>query len=229
MDKNLKDYREKELKYYAIGNALVITLLTGVIRSIYNNLDDTSIDVLIEIGKELMVSCILSSVLYVYLFLLDAIVPGDCKDKICMLCRKLPGETIFDDIRNGRIKDNRFTIQQFEEKYKAVFDELDKLELKNKYCLSNSTWYGIYKVWEFSPMVFVSNRDYLLCRDLCVATLWISIIYLALVLFSIIPFSCNVIITLLIEMILTNVAMRSKQKRFAVNVIATDIKKVKAN
>lgn len=226
MDKNLKDYRDKELKYYVIGNALIIMLLTGSLKSIYTVIDSSSSNTLLEICKELLSASIISSVLYVYVFLLDAIIPGEYKDKICMLGRKLPGETIFEDIVNEGIKDIRFTKQEVEKRYRDIYAKLND-QCCDTYQVSNSLWYKIYKSWEFEPVIFISNRDYLLCRDLCVSTLWVGIIYIVLVSFSVISFSWEVIIALIAELILTNIAMRGKQKRFAVNVIATDIKKEK--
>ena len=40
MDNNLKDYREKELKNYVIGNALIIIVLLGI----FNTLLDVKMD-----------------------------------------------------------------------------------------------------------------------------------------------------------------------------------------
>lgn len=47
--------------------------------------------------------------------------------------------------------------------------------------------------------------------------------YSVLCIFSIIAFNCNIVAVLIIELIVTNIAMRGKQRRFVYNVIATDI------
>lgn len=227
MDKNIKDYREKELKYYVIGNAFIILSLTGALNGLTTNMPGVSYVALPEIGKMLISAGVFTSVLYVYVFIFDAMIPSDWKDDMCNLGYSLPGETIFEDILNEKIKDKRFTKKSVGEKYKDIYEKLEKLTINQKKEVSNEAWYKLYRSYEFEPRIFVSHRDYLLCRDICVATVWVGIVYITLVVFSFVHYTCQVLIFLLVELILTNIATRKKQWIFARNVIATDVQSPK--
>lgn len=223
MDNNLKDYREKELKNFVIGNVFLIMVLTGVLDTLFVTVNNDANGVLLEIGKEILSAGILSSILYSFVFIFDAVISGNWKDNICNLCRPFPGEVIFDDIKHAKFHDKRFTKEDALTKYGDVYEQLEELTGKLRKEKSNSIWYGIYRKYENVTKVFIANRDYLLCRDLCVATIWITIMYLLLCSFSVINFSFQILGVLFVEWILTNIAMRSKQKRLAYNVIATDV------
>jgi hypothetical protein len=224
MDNNLKDYREKELKSYVIGNALIIMTLSGIFNTLlsFTESAENANNMLSTFGAELISAGIISSILYIYVFILDAIIPGNWKDTICSLYRPLPGELIFEEIKD-KIKDKRFTKEDALQKYANIYEKLNSLSEKEKREVSNSSWYSIYRKYENVTKIFISNRDYLLCRDLCVSTLWIGIIYFMLCKLSIIIFNRNIVVILLIELVATNIAMRGKQKRLVYNVIATDI------
>lgn len=224
MNNNLKDYREKELKNYVIGNALIILALSGTFDALLNltELYGATNDVLTKFGTELISAGILSSILYTYVFIIDAIIPGNWKDSICNLCSTLPGEVIFDEMKK-EVTDKRFTQEEVLMKYAGVYEKLKDLSGKKRYTVSNSEWYAVYREHEDDSKVFNSHRDYLLCRDFCVSTMWIGLIYFVLCGFSLIAFDCKLVAMLVIELITTNIAMRSKQKRFAYNVIAADI------
>lgn len=223
MDNNLKDYREKELKNFVIGNIFLIMVLTGVLDTLFGAVQNDTNGVLLEVGKEILAAGILSSILYSFVFIFDAVISGNWKDNICNLCRALPGEVIFDDIKHAKFHDKRFTREEVLAKYGDVYEQLEGLTGKLRKEKSNSIWYGIYRKHENVAKVFISNRDYRLCRDLCVVTIWIAIMYLFLCIFSVINFSFQILEILFVEWLLTNIAMRGKQKRLAYNVIATDI------
>lgn len=224
MDNNLKSYREKELKNYVIGNVLIILTLSGTFDTLlhWTEANENINNLISTLGAEIISAGIISSILYTYVFIFDAIIPGNWKDKICNVCRPLPGELIFEEMRR-KVKDKRFTQEEALQKYANIYDKLDAVSGQLKQKNSNSAWYAIYRKYENETKIFISNRDYLLCRDLCVSTLWIGIMYFVLCIFLVIPFNCNIIAILIIELIATNVAMRGKQKRLAYNVIATDI------
>lgn len=224
MDNNLKNYREKELKNYVIGNALIILVLSGTFDTLLNlaGLNGITDDAFSKLGAELISGGILISILYTYVFIFDAIIPGTWKDAICNLGKVLPGEVIFDEMKN-EVRDKRFTQEEALRKYACVYAKLENLTGEERLETSNSEWYAVYREHEDETKVFISNRDYLLCRDLCVSTLWIGLIYFLLCRFSIVTFNCKVLSVLVIELIATNIAAGNKQKRFAYNVIATDI------
>ena len=108
-------------------------------------------------------------------------------------------------------------------KYANIYEIIDNLIGKEKRKASNDAWYSIYLKYENKTKIFISQRDYLLCRDLCISTLYIGLLYFVLWAFSIVAFDYRIVILLIVELIATNFAMRGKQKRFAYNVIAMDI------
>ena len=223
MDNNLKDYREKELKNYVIGNALIIIVLLGIFNTLLDvKMDESTNNILLTLSSEIISAGIFSSILYTYVFILDAIIPGNWKDSICNLCRPLPGEIIFEEIRE-KANDKRFTKEKALQKYANIYEIIDNLIGKEKRKASNDAWYSIYLKYENKTKKFISQRDYLLCRDLCISTLYIGLLYFVLWAFSIVAFDYRIVILLIVELIATNFAMRGKQKRFAYNVIAMDI------
>ena len=73
-------------------------------------------------------------------------------------------------------------------------------------------------------MVLVSNRDYLLCRDMTVSTVVIFVLYFVMVfLFGVFEFKFESLLYLLLIFILTNWATRQKGKRYVNNVIVCDL------
>lgn len=223
MDNNLKDYREKELKNYVIGNALIIIVLLGIFNTLFDvKMDESTNNILLTLSSEIISAGIFSSILYTYVFILDAIIPGNWKDSICNLRRPLPGEIIFEEIRE-KANDKRFTKEKALKKYANIYEIIDNLIGKEKRKASNDAWYSIYLKYENKAKIFISQRDYLLCRDLCISTLYIGLLYFVLWAFSIVAFDYRIVILLIVELIATNFAMRGKQKRFAYNVIAMDI------
>ena len=73
-------------------------------------------------------------------------------------------------------------------------------------------------------MVFVSNRDYLLCRDMTVSTVVIFILYFVMVFsFHVFEFKIESVLYLLLIFIITNWATRQKGKRYVNNVIVCDL------
>lgn len=219
MEKDIKDYREKELKSYVIGNIILALIGVGFIDSIVT-----------AIGKEdfwnaggvIVSSGIVSSLTYIYTYIVDALVPGDAKNTIIWWKSGVPGNRVFSQIKQNN-KDKRFTAQEVLEKYAAVYKSIEEAEKSEKKSVENSAWYGAYQRNEKSAQVFVSNRDWLLCRDMCVMTLWI--IAGCLLMFWLLKkaLPCWLVAVLVTELIGTWGAARVKSKRFVYNVIAKDV------
>ena len=139
MDNNLKDYREKELKNYVIGNALIIIVLLGIFNTLLDvKMDESTNNILLTLSSEIISAGIFSSILYTYVFILDAIIPGNWKDSICNLCRPLPGEIIFEEIRE-KANDKRFTKEKALQKYANIYEIIDNLIGKEKRKASSNT------------------------------------------------------------------------------------------
>ena len=92
-------------------------------------MDESTNNILLTLSSEIISAGIFSSILYTYVFILDAIIPGNWKDSICNLCRPLPGEIIFEEIRE-KANDKRFTKEKALQKYANIYERItDKLNI----------------------------------------------------------------------------------------------------
>ena len=217
---NLKDYRENELKQYVIANALVFLLVHGFID--FANTENIK---LLQGIVSLLGTTLLASIIYIFTILFDSVIDDKIKNKIVNLYfMKLPGEYIFTEIKNKN-KDIRFTTDMALQKYSHIYSAIPiNLDERKKY--ANSQWYKIYNQYREAPMVFMSNRNYLLMRDMYVSTMVILVLYfISCFFFKWLTYEKLFIIYLLGVLIITNVATHIKAKRFVYNVIALDISK----
>lgn len=225
MEKDIKDYREKELKSFAIGNILLILIGSGLLSRIMTITDDTNAWTVIN---TVLASAVFSSVIYIFVFLADSLVPGNIKDKIIWFRSGKPGEHIFTDI-DTNLKDDRFTIEQAKKQFENVYKIINGKDKNSKEVrdFQNSAWYRIYIIHENHAQVSVSQRDFLLCRDMCIMTPLILLGYLCLQWYRHQGISCLIVGVLIAEFIVLWFITRNKGKRFAYNVIALDITKNK--
>lgn len=213
---NIKDYREKELKMYIVANIFVLLVLSNIIDITSDSI--SWIDRLVKLVNTSLVS----SAIYMFAFLADAVFSSDIKTKLLYLIGHLPGEVIFTSLRSEN-KDLRFSTEQLLKKYKEIYAAMpeDKTE---KYRYENEQWYRIYNRYRDVAMIFVSNREYLLCRDLYISTIIIFICYTSscacLPLFS---WNARSIVYCIIMIFITNIAAHVKGQRLVVNVIAYDL------
>lgn len=228
--KNLKDYRNKELKYYAIINSLILILLSvdflsvlrigGYEAEILKNANTIWISLAMK-----FISVGLFSVLpYVFVFLMDSLISSEMKYRICYFpFGKKPGYTIFSQQREKNV-DDRFTKEQMLRKYRAIYQKIDKIRRKNeKELFENSSWYQIYEKYREDSMIFNANRDYLLCRDLCVMSYSVSALYFLLCLLGLTALKISLVAFLFLEICATGIMFRIKGKRLALNVLTLDI------
>lgn len=160
---NIKDYREKELKNYVIGNILVLLIFSGSIQSVIIWGIENSYDV----WGTIIESALLSSILYIYVFIIDAVISGDTKFNICYFGKeKMPGYTIFSDMKT-KLKDDRFSQEDVMSKYKEIYANMPETN-KRKY--ENNNWYKLYDGCKDESKIYTSHKDYLLCRDLYMVT-----------------------------------------------------------
>ena len=217
----MKDYRKDELKTYVIGNILIIVMFSGLFK-IFFSLSDGTIDII----SKLLGSALLSSILYIYVFILDSFIPSKLKDFVVYFPCGRPGDKIFEKIREKEI-DPRFTHEDAMTKYQDIYKELDLIsDRKKKHVFQNSKWYGIYQSIEENPTVILAQKDFLLNRDMCIITVVILILYVLISRISkIYPIKGGALMWMLAEILLTNIAAKGKAERFALNVIAKDIHK----
>lgn len=169
---NIKDYRDKELKLYALANIFVLIYIEKVItiEGLLNQ-NDKSTALFVTIFN----SALFLSILYIFVLLSDSLFSERIKNRMIYFWGHLPGETVFSRMKI-KVKDIRFTQQQVLEQYKSIYDNMPS-QRENKYRYENATWYTIYSRYRDNKMVYVSNRDYLVCRDMTSSTVVILILY----------------------------------------------------
>lgn len=219
MEKNIKDYLGKELKQYVLANTIIIFL--------FYNLDyhivDYDLNNVAAIWKSIVGLGAVGSAFYIYVLLLDAVYTPWMKEKCVHWCFPMPGCTVFEMIRKNQV-DKRFTSEQAQKYYVEIYEGLDKLPCNNKkYVYQNSRWYSIYDKYKNRGSVWNSNRCYLLCRDICVAT--INLLVASIVVSKI--FDINIpsgfFVYLSISYLVVAWSARAQAKRLVYNVIACDI------
>ena len=88
----------------------------------------------------------------------------------------------------------------------------------------NVEWYKLYIKYEKEDKVFSSHRDYLMLRDMTVSTIVMLILYIVMgTIGEIVPVCRKGVSYLVVMYIITNIATRSRGKRFVNNVFACDI------
>ena len=216
---NIKDYRNEELKIFVLANVLMLLCIEKVIT--WDRLIGGEAEVL-KLVLVLVDSTVLLAIWFSFVYLADALFPTNIKNKIVYLSSPLPGQTVFTRL-STQTDDERFTKEQIIEKYSDIINNFPQGK-KERLDYENSKWYSIYNLYRDKTMVLVSNRDYLLCRDMTVSTVVICILYFVMVFaFHAFEFKVESLLYLLLIFILTNWATRQKGKRYVNNVIACDI------
>lgn len=219
MDNNIKDYRDNELKSYAIGNIILILLGTGLLDKVINLSGESAIGTAIN---AVLSSAVFSSVIYIYVFLADSLVLSQWKDKIIWFRCGMPGENIFSTIKI-KCTDNRFTTEKALDVYKDIYQKMNGKSKKELKKIENSEWYKLYRKHEDKPQVYFAQRDYLLCRDMTIMTLFLLVAYICLKCYLKQKVMSILIVVFIIEFLATFFSAKNKGKRFAYNVIATDL------
>ena len=213
---NLKDYRDKELRYYLIANIGILLLLLDFFQLSHSESNMKTL----EIISNVLNLSILSSTIYVLTFIADSIFSSKLKD--FLIFNRIPGSKIFSKIQEGNY-DIRILKEDALRIYINIYNSLPEKK-KERYNYENAEWYKIYNKYREVPMIFSSNRDALLCRDIYFSTIMIIIIYLTLTIaFEIITFDYRYIIYLITMLLISNIGTRIKRARFVSNVIVHDI------
>lgn len=217
----MKDYRKEELKAYVIANIILMIWLSGILNEILNLFNDYSNSFI----ETIVTPALLSSMICIYIFIIDSIIPANWKEAIIFLIKKRPGETIFTKMKDKSFYDARFTRESAISKYQAIYDEIDKeTDKKKKRNIENSKWYQIYLKYQENGSVSGSQRDFLLTRDLCITSiiLLLGFIFVCLM-YKSITNKPIIYIIIIAEIVFTWIATQVKAYRFVTNVIARDI------
>lgn len=219
---NIKEYRDKELKLYMIANLLLILATSKIIS--YDEITG-NIDYIKTIIGFLNISLI-SGFTSIITFLLDSMYSSNMKSKLLNIFNLIhpPGEMIFTDLFNNDYKDNRINYNDVVSVYSEIKSSIENMNSNDKRKYENSNWYKIYHKYRDVDMIWQSNKDYLLCRDLFIASINIIIIYLIFSkILKVIVFSSTYFISIIILAFISNISAHGKAKRMVYNVIAYDL------
>lgn len=213
----MKDYREKELKWYILAYLFLMIGINSTGLITYGSEDWFG-----SIEK-LLSSSLLAGVICTLAFVFDCLYTAELKDLLlCLGFTTLPGKTVFARISKGKINDMRIDVEKAQEKYKDVIDGLPSNK-KEKERYENTKWYSLSRIHEDDPRVKTAHRDYLLTRDLYTTTITMFVLTAASMGFRVVAFSWILVGYLIAMLILTNVATHFRAHRFVNSVIAVDM------
>lgn len=213
----MKDYREKELKWYIFAYLFLLMGIGGqglIAPEGYNGF--SSIEMLLS-------SSLLAGVICTLGFVFDCLYTAGIKDILLNFgIMTLPGKTIFTRISKGKISDMRIDTKEAQEKYNSVISAIpaDK-KAKKKY--ENTIWYSLSRMHEDDPRVKTAHRDYLLSRDMYTTTITLLVLTAAGMGANVIQHSWIPIGYLATMLVLTNIATHARAHRFVNSVIAVDM------
>lgn len=219
--KNLKDYTKDELAKYVLVNCIILLLISGELHIDISQASN-AVDIL---GGKLFVDAVIVFIMYIYTFILNSMISDGCRKKMLWFCSPLPGETVFKEISETSM-DKRFTSEKAMQIFSRIYEEIEKIEgEENRRRYENQEWYKIYSEIKEESMVFYSNREYLLLRDMYISTWFMTGISIILYFCGWIQMTICSIGFLAGLLFITNIAARQKSRRFVYNVVAAYIGK----
>ena len=218
--KSLKEYRNNELKWYLLANILLMTISSG-----FFVFGETIESWVTGISSVLNVT-VFSSAIYILTFVFDSVVPSRIKVFLVFLWKRQPSCTIFSDMEQ-KLEDNRFTLKEAKKKYAKIYEQINDEPKKFD---QTPLWYEIYNRHRENTIVFGSNRDYLLLRDMHAQTIILMLVYIIIWrMAGNMAFSWKYIIYLTSMVILLNISARVQGKRLMYNVLSVDINQPNRN
>lgn len=212
--RNLKEYRDKELKWFLLANILLMLVESNILS--FGEKESISIS---DISSILGVTAV-SSAIYIYTFILDSVIPAQVKVFLVFLWRRQPSCTIFTDMER-KLGDDRFKLEDAKKKYRHIYK---RIKSESDSFDQTPLWYEIYNKHRNNTIVFGSNRDYLLLRDMHSQTIIMIFAYLLLWWFSgLLVFSWKFLLYLVIMTGLLNVGARVQGKRMVYNALSVDL------
>lgn len=142
------------------------------------------------------------------------------------LWKRQPSCTIFSDMEQ-KFEDNRFALEDAKKKYAKIYE---RIKDEPKKFDQTPLWYEIYNRHRENTIVFGSNRDYLLLRDMHAQTIILMLVYTIIWrLAGNMAFSWKYIFYLMSMVILLNISARVQGKRLMYNVLSVDINQPNRN
>jgi len=216
--KDVKDYRERELPLFVIANVLIFLIIHRLIKVDPNDILGST-----KVLSDVFVSAVFSAIAYGFILVVECLFTSGLKEKLVYLFGvfSLPGCTIFSRIKE-KDRDNRFSYQTLEKRYEKIYKDLPAEEMA-RLRYENEHWYAIYSKHRDVQMIRISQRDYLLCRDIYISTLVMIGMYVIVLLSKAVDFNYQYLLFLILMAVITNIGANCKAARFAYNVIAYDL------
>lgn len=212
--RDLKEYRNKELKWFLFANIILMLIGSDILG--FDKVESISIS---DISSILSITAV-SSAVYIYTFILDSVLPSRVKVFLVFLWKRQPSCTIFTDIER-KLEDDRFKLEDAKKKYSQIYK---KIKSEPNSFDQTPLWYEIYNKYRNNTIVFGSNRDYLLLRDMHSQTIVMILAYLLLWWFSgFLTFSWKFVLYLVIMTVFLNIGARVQGKRMVYNVLSVDL------
>ena len=216
----MKDYRQSELKMYCVALILIYFLISGRDVAFMEAMQGQGT---LELVMGLLDCAVVSSAIYIFIYVLDSAYGGDLKWRLVYLFCPKPGEEIFTCI-SGRKDDTRFSQKDVQAFYGDILAAAGRLSKEERRSYENQQWYQIYHQYRDVEMVETVATDSRLCRDIFVATINTILLYLILSLWAkVMIWDCRYLLFLLCVLVLSNIAARRKGKKWVYNVIAYDL------
>lgn len=215
---DLKNYREKELSLYIVSSVLIF-----LISHQFINVDASNIANSLSLLSQIFVSAILSVIAFGFIFVIECLFTSRFKEKLLYLFGLLnpPGYTIFSKIKENNY-DKRFSHKKLIAKYPTIYEDMPKTK-KERQDYENEKWYEIHNQVRDVSMIRLSQREWLLCRDIYISTLVMLVSYIVIVVLCLVEFNIYYLLFLVAMLIITNFGANRKANRFAYNVIAYDV------
>ena len=213
----IKDYRSKELRQYVVAYLLIFVSSIGLGTS-YEGISSFA-DVLKLVSLD-----VLAGAMCVLVLIFNELWPTTAK--IIMVYGKLPSDTIFSDIEEGKKKFTGFNMK----KAQALYADYAKLSSTEQTEIWNTLLKNSKKFSEGN--VIEAQRLQLMTRDICVST--VSLLIMSVLSFIVLAvvvkdccFLCNILwfpfAYLVVMFFITRVAASNRAKRFVEMVIKNDI------
>lgn len=211
----LKSYRDNEIKWYIFTYLLIAVGVYGT------NFFQSPISTDACKFGDLVITATFSGAICTLAFVMDSLFSSKLKETLVFFGKmKVPGASVFSRIKNGKLKDNRFTNAEASQKYRVVIENIPENNAEN---FENAQWYKLYNKCKEQGAVVSTHRDFLLCRDLYITTISIFLLSIIGMISQLIKFSWILLIYLGAMLILTNLATHNKAHRFVNTVVAIDM------
>lgn len=222
MINEFKSYRNKELKYFVLSNLLIVLLLNDTLKFLINLNFNTSIFEIIQL-------VLTGSFLYLFVFVLDSLIPISLKNKMLLYFRikkeykffQMPGEYIFTKLKNGS-KDLRISKERVMNRYKFIYEKMPENDYKRRE-YENDNWYYLYRKYEKNGRIETVQKEYLLCRDMVSSFCVLVLIYIILFCIGLVNLSYYIVGYFIFMYSILLICSRNKANRYIINVIVEDI------